>query len=289
MKLLFFAILLSVSQLVLSQNKSYQLIRDKVNPLIEQKDYESAKKQWIEIDRIYRIDPQERFLFIIESLKNEDVKYFKANIKRLIKENGYHYFAADTFPENLSTINHLFLEKKIFPWLIRTSERNYPKWAKRNYESIFISKKVDELVTIDQVDYYLSPKDLIEGLSEKGLNKYKTYVEEQDLENIRALTMICIRNNGIPNHFENGAGIFYKLQLIVWHNLKTENNREQTWKFILPWVDKAYFEGKIDYSLYEAYDYWLHQHTGFQYYGFIPNAPVQDSIKFKDIKEKYNF
>jgi hypothetical protein len=58
---------------------------------------------------------------------------------------------------------------------------------------------------------------------------------------------------------------------------------------MLPHVDKAYFAGKIGSDWYAAYDHWLLDATGCQYYGFERDAPVENLDEFQIRKEKYQF
>jgi len=114
-------------------------------------------------------------------------------------------------------------------------------------------------------------------------------LERNDYQNVADIAMLAINNGILPNHFDNGLETFSKMQLIIWHNLKTEKNYENTWMILSHHIDKAYFEGKIDARLYASYDQWLFHFTGYQYYGFQGDAPVENQAEFEKRKEKYKF
>ena len=76
--------------LFFSQNESFRIISEKIDPICST-NYEGAKKIFQEIEEKYQIDPAEKLLFLKYSLENNDIRYFKSSMKKLIKNNGYNY------------------------------------------------------------------------------------------------------------------------------------------------------------------------------------------------------
>jgi len=272
-----------------SQNNSYKFLEQNVYPFIDKGDYERAKENWIHYKHKSSIDPQESFLFAIEALQENDTSFFKQIISGLIKERGFHITINDTLACCRNNVTDLFIEKSIIDWLFDEVGKLYPLWLQDHHSILFVEKKVDQLFQNDQIFLEFRPSKYFQNCPSEVDSAYWKTVAELDLRHISELASLCKSINSIPNHFDHGLGIYYKLGYIVWHNLKIPSNRDFAWKILLPWIDKGYFEGKIGTDLYESYDYWLNQHTGFQFYGFIENVPIKDSVEFGRRLKKYGF
>ncbi len=72
-----------------SQNPAYKLIHDSVFNIIED-DYFKAKENLKQIEKHHLIDPGDKVTLLQYSLKNNDLKFFKKQIKKLIKNNGFN-------------------------------------------------------------------------------------------------------------------------------------------------------------------------------------------------------
>lgn len=272
-----------------SQNLSYKIIFDSINPLLEKGNYKEAKALWISTESKYKIDPQQEYLFICESLINDDITFFKERILKLMEKAGVSFTPGDSLPQNLNGYNTIFYDKGVMKWLIEKSTEIYPKWIAENPEAYQIRCEIEFLVLKDQyIRSNFAPSDFADSACVNE-DKYWETVGRADFMNMAELTTLCIQNEGIPNHFDHGTKSFYFMGIIIWHNLKNPTNRENAWNMIVPWLDKAYFEGKIDSGLYASYDKWLFEHTGYQYYGFEGSAPILKPETFSERKEKYKF
>lgn len=289
MKISLLSFLLLLSGASNAQNESYCIIYNEIYPLLDSGYYNAAKTRWLEIEDQYKIDPHREYLFIIESLKNDDSSFFKERITELIKNNGFHFFATDTLPENLYGHSELFYNKGIHKWLIKTSNFYYPDWIKNNPDSYLIQQKMIELAHDDQLFRKSIHFADVSDTNCTGRELSWDILSRCDYQNAATLATLSIRNGGLPNHFDNGYKTYALMGLIIWHNLKSEKNIHNTWMILSPHIDKAYFEGKIGSDLYAAYDHWLLHFTGYQYYGFEGNAPVENQSEFEKRKEKYKF
>lgn len=287
MKLLFFIFLFS--QVAAAQNVSYCIISKEINPLIESGDYQAAKAKWLELEQQFTIDPNREYQFITESLKNDDTVFFKQRMTKLISKHGFHFFATDTLPENLYGHSELFYTKGIHHWLIATSNALYPEWIKSNPESYLLQQQIIELAHADQLFRTSIHFTEVGDTNCTGKELAWEVLSRCDYQNAAKLATLSIRNGGLPNHFDNGYKTYALMGLIIWHNLKDEKNIHNTWMILSPHIDKAYFEGKIGTDLYAAYDQWLLHFTGYQYYGFEGDAPVENREEFEKRKAKYNF
>lgn len=289
MKSSLFILFLSISLVGFSQNQSYNIIFDSINPQLYSGNYQKAKAIWLATEKVWNMDPQEEYLFICSSLKNNDVSFFKKRMKRLVKKSGFNFEPTDTLPSNINGYVKLFYEKEVISWLINISSKFHPKWRNKFPEASKIRREIEILIIKDQ--YFLTqfgPSDFADSTCD-NVDKFLETMAKADFQNMAELATLCIRENGIPNHFDHGAETFYSLQLIIWHNLKTPTNRDNAWSIILPWVDKAYFEGKVGNQLYKMYDNWLFKHTGHQFYGFEDAAPLLKPETFAERKKTYGF
>lgn len=285
--ILFF--LLWTSSSVISQNESYCLIRNEIDPLLDSNDYIGAKKLWLRLENDYRVDPGDEFQFITESLRHDDIEFYKLRISSLIENHGYHYFSSDTLPENLFGHSDLVFKHNLHKWLIKVSNELYPNWIKNNPESYLLQQQFQQLAHDDQLFRNSIRFDLVNDTNCTGRELSWEILAKRDYQNAAQLATLCNRNGGLPNYFDNGFGTSLAIGLIVWHNLKTQENIHHTWSILSRHIDKAYFEGKIDCGLYESYDHWLLFFTGFQYYGFEGDAPVESEDEFQKRKAKYTF
>jgi hypothetical protein len=289
MKNFIFYFLIFTSNIVFSQNDSYCVIKNDIYPLINNKDYEGAKKLWLIMEKQHNVDPNSEYLFLIEALANDDIEFYKSRIPSLIEDHGYHFFASDTLLENLRWDFEIIINKGLHKWLINTSNELYPNWIKKKPESYSLQQQIIQLAHNDQLFRTSIHFAEVSDTNCTGKELDWDILSRCDYENAAKLATLCIRNGGLPNHFDNGYKTYALMDLIIWHNLKSEDNIHNAWMILSPHIDKAYLEGKIGSGFYASYDYWLLHFTGYQYYGFEGNAPVENQNEFEKRKEKYKF
>jgi hypothetical protein len=273
--------------LFFSQNESFRIISEKIDPICST-NYEGAKKIFQEIEEKYQIDPAEKLLFLKYSLENNDIRYFKSSMKKLIKNNGYNYAIEDSkFKQRNFNFIELIRLKEVESWLIKKSEKYYPIWIKNHQHAFSIKLKIDQLIVKDQMRGYFCR--IYDQDSTVGADKM---LAEIDYSNFRELLILADENGILPNHIDHGIGTYYSWQGILLHNLKTVSGKDyflKIWEEILPYIEKTYFSGKIGYDLFQLYDQFLAQNYGYQYYGFEKNVPVFDLEHLEDRKIKYGF
>ncbi|MBS1646919.1 MAG: hypothetical protein JST67_06225 [Bacteroidetes bacterium] len=116
---------------------------------------------------------------------------------------------------------------------------------------------------------------------------FSTMIAQEDFRHLEEIVDLSKENGGLPNGFEYTTDIYQKIQLILLHNLKTKENFLKAWGLIFPYLEKAYFDGKISYSFLYAYDVYSNMHFGYQYYGFLDKVPVKDNEELSERKKRY--
>jgi hypothetical protein len=262
-----------------SQNLSYKLYWDSINPLIE-KDYLEAKEKFIELKKEVQFDPTIELLFLESALKNEDIKFFKSAMPDLVRNHGYKFYRTDTLRYLENDFNDLVYEKGLCEWIIKLCDKLYPVWVKKNPSKFELKIRLEKLRIIDQTraDYYILYD---------SCKLTPDFLKRLDYEIFAQLLMICKENNNcVPN--ANDLGFESGWSLILVHNLREENMFE-IWNLILPYIEKAYFDKKIGDGLFRLFDDLLYRQKGFQYYGFLEGVPVYDEEKLLFRKSQYNF
>lgn len=296
MRYIFIVFVLTLNNLSLCQNQSYQFYEDSIFPILEKGDYNLAKKRLLFYEKTVVFDPMYKLSFLEFSLVNKDIKYFKKEVSFLIKDYGYSYNFLDTVGESLNiSINWAIRENGLTNWLAEASRKLHPKWVQKKPEVLSYSNKLDQLRIADQqirkISFVLFPgimKSTNDSIVIQSFYKiYDSLKSSIDLENIIALQNICINNNGLPTNYDSGFSVSKKVGLIITHNLKEGKNLKQTWERIFPYVEKAYLKGKISSLLLYNYDYYLNTHYGYQYYGFLEDVPVIEPEKSSERKTKF--
>lgn len=268
-----------------SQNPTYSIIYDSIYPLLES-EYNQAKRIWIKCQEIGEIDPNETLLFLSSSLKNGDVRFYKKSIVKLMKEYGWNYTYLDTLDEKIirSKLLQEIKNNGLTTWTLKKSKKHHYKWRIAHPLSIMFQDKIRSIIYTDQIITRFVPNEIITIESEL-INKM---ISEIDYENIQEIVHMCNLNDGyLPNHFDNGIGTYSKIMLIIWHNLKTPENIDKTWKALYPYIEKTYLSGKISYTIFMAYDQWYYSIYGKQYYGTLGKAiEIEEKETFIDRKNK---
>lgn len=273
-----------------AQNESYQLFGDSVLYRIETDDYFVLKKRFLDIESQYKIDPSNEFLFLGLSVQNDDERFYKKRIKKLIKNNGLTYDFKDTLVENQKTIflKEIYAKEKV-AWLVKTSRKLHPKWVKRNPVAAEVKHEVEALAEMDQLAVrMLTPYAVKRNIPDSIKLELKTTLYKVGAQNINKLLSICERIGTFPNNFDYGLGSYYKIAVLIDHNLEAESNFRDTWEKLFPYLEKAYLEGKIDHFFLMSYDMHSSYHFGTQRFGFAPETiPVEEPEGFEERKAKY--
>ena len=264
---------------LLSQNLTYKLYWDSINPLIET-NYFTAKKKFLELKKEVQFDPTIELLFLEHSLRHDDIDFFKSSIPDLIINHGYKFYRVDTLRYLQNDFNDLVYDKGLSNWLLKSCDELYPEWIKNHPVQHELKIRIEKLRIIDQtrIDYYIlyDSCKLAPG-----------YLKRLDYDIFAQLLMICKENNNrVPNAYDLGFDSGWSLILV--HNLREENMFE-IWNLILPYIEKAYFDKKIGDGLFRLFDDLLQRQRGYQYYGFLEGVPIYDEENLLKRKAKYKF
>lgn len=296
MKLLTFFLL--INSIVFSQNKSYQLFSDSILPLSES-DYQLSKSLFQKLRKEYQFDPGLINGFLMISLENNDVKFFKKEIVKQIKTYGYYYDYSDTSGKALdNSLNLLIKEHQLPSWLAKKSQKYYPIWLKHHPIAIEIEKQLSSAMLIDQFirynsDFYLSQKFKYEIIADSiKYNEYKKLIYENynkvDLQNIYTIRELYrLNGNYAINNFDNGL-VNEIVDFIIFHNLK-EGNLDVPFQILFPFIEQAYLDGKINDKNFRTYDFYLNKHKGYQYYGTLgEEVPFENKEKSMEVIKRLN-
>lgn len=281
-----FAVLLFKAN-IFSQNKSYAIIYDTINVYLADSNYEEAKRRFELLLKEYPVDPAERLLFAKKALAFDDVKYFKSEAIIAMRDFGWHYSYQDTLNEGSTTTD--IKKHGLVEWLVKKSEIIYPKWIQKNPIGYLVQKEVEKICAMDRTRkyfYHLLYDDLI---SDSTIIKYiQSELNNMDYSNILAVRLLS-EKYGLPNNFDHGYNTYYRVTSLLQHAMHEEINIERVWAAIFPYLEKAYFDGKISYTFFYHYDLCLFKTKGYQYYGTMgDNVPNIDSKNVNERQRKYS-
>ncbi len=272
-----YAVLLSYYSI--GQNKSYSIIYTEVYP-IQYNSYNEAKAIWKKCDRKYSIDPSETLLFLAVSLQNDDVKYYKKSVGKLIRKYHWKYIEHDP-SVNQHPINIQIKSKGLDAWTLSKTDKK----IKRSFAEKDCSEEISNLFLQDQLDTKLSDDSLKVVVEELGAEL--GIVERNDWNRMLRLAELCEVQGTMINNFDHGIGTYNKVQLMMLHAFKSKNLFQPTWDLLFPYLENAYLEGKISGTFFQLYDQWSTTHTGEQYYGTLENVPCRDQENLSERIKKY--
>jgi len=280
MKKTIFCLILFNPFFLFTQNTTY----DKCDSIfgIAKTNYLKAKDLFISLDKKYLVEPSQKISFLRYSFDNKDYIFLKEQIKILIEKNGFSIQQV-----NLNSYNFYstLASGELSEWYKDTFKNYYPIWLKKNIGKMEAIKIIDNLYIQDQL---LSSFDKFSTDSSCLQSKqFSTMIAQEDFQHLEEIVDLSKKNGGLPNGFEYTTDIYQKIQLILLHNLKTKENFSKAWALIFPYLEKAYFDGKISYSFLYAYDAYSNMHFGHQYYGFLDKVPVKDSEGLSERKKRY--
>jgi hypothetical protein len=287
-KIVIFLFIVGFSHWSYSQNEGYKIIYDSIYPKIKS-DYIYAKHLWKKYDKKYDYDPAETVLFLGQSLANGDVKFYKKEIVQVMKNYGWSYCFEDTLPNAQVRLLEMGISRNnLSEWTVKKSNKYYPKWVKHHLEALRIKDELTSILSEDQ-----SVRRIISDLNDTLTSNYErqrldSLIGIVDLLNIKKIASICSRNGTMINNFDHGVGTYYRVQLILLHNLKGKESFKVAWDMLFPFLETAYLNGKISYTLFILYDKWSVIHFGYQYYGTQGvDIPINDEETFYIRKQKY--
>lgn len=271
-----------ISEEMNSQNIGSIVLKDSIYPALES-DYELAKKLLIKYEN--QIIPQDMVFVLEDILSVGDTSFYKDRMTYIMKNYGWNYNYIET--HSLSSLSSELSKNNMFKWTRMASQEYYPIWVKNNMEKLMIQEKVKAILHTDQ-----SIRGLL-SLAKDSTESDFIYrmIMEIDFNNLIEICSLSDENNGVLlNDFDTGVAIYNNVLLILWHNLKSKENFQKSWDIILPYIEKAYFERKIDSSPFKMYDIWSVNHNAYQYYGTLHDTiPLYDSLIQSKARIKYKF
>ncbi|MBK7128787.1 MAG: hypothetical protein IPM74_02250 [Crocinitomicaceae bacterium] len=272
---------------IFSQNKSYAVIYDTINVYLSDSNYNDAKRRFELLLKEDIVDPAERLLFSRRALEFDDVNYFKAESIILMRDFGWHYSYQDTLIEGTNT--EQIKKHGLVKWLVKKSEIYYPEWIKKNPTGYLVQEEVEKILAMDHTRIFFYHILYGTAVYDSTTTKcVQTELDNLDYSNILAIVSIC-QKYGLPNNFEHGYNTYYQITLLMLHSMSHEVNIKRVWSVLFPFLERAYFDGKISYTFFYLYDTCLFKATGYQYYGTMNiEIPIIDSDNVYERKKKYS-
>lgn len=286
LNLLVILMLLFGSWTSMAQNQGYQILHDSIYPLMDS-DYTRAKALIIKYESI--IDPQELLLLLDDILEQDDLGFYKDRAQFLMINYGLNYSEIDLIESRMipANLQAQFSKNHLTQWMFDASEKHYPLWIKNNTKSVWFQEKIAALKLADQTIRGIS---LVSDDSNCKEQLYRN-LNEIDFNHLLKLVELCqLNDDKMLNHFDNGVKIYYRLMgSVIWHNLKIKTNCQKSWELLLPYIEKAYFEEKIDFQIFKLYDQACQYHSGYQYYGTLADSiPIHDLENYEQRRKKYH-
>ncbi|GAB5417593.1 MAG: hypothetical protein Crog4KO_25780 [Crocinitomicaceae bacterium] len=259
----------------MGQNQSIDLIFDSIYPLVENGNYDKAKELWMATERNYKMDQQEKYLFLITALENNDVKFYKKEMKNLIRFGGYHISQFDTAAVYRSNHLDLMEHKEVLSWTVEMSEKHHPKWIQENPKSHYVRQRCDYFIQRDQNFINLAVPAC--DSSDSCIQLRQEHYEKVAMMEASELASFFIEIGGVANNIDYGVDVYYPLLVVCHHIFEcSEKTLNYAWSLLQPYFEKARLEGKIASDIFYIYDEALFLHTGFQYYGTYGDSPTID-------------
>lgn len=287
-RLLFFLIVTLVYNSTFGQNPSFNIIFDSIYPLVQQNRYQEAKKLWIETEEKYKMDQQEKLRFMECVLRNKDIKYFKKEIVFLMKESGYYLERGDTISISSNYLTDLIKENGLTAWVLKKSKKLHPKWIWKKPTARLVQLEMDYYQSRDQhIIKYAPPICYVDSFCVQEYDEHYANVGKREMAEFASF---CNQIGGLPNNIDHGINVLYRWQLVFRHCIE---NSEETllyaWDLLKPFIDQAYFDGKIDANIFYTIDMAFIKHFGSQYFGLVDEIPIYDPETFETRTNIYNF
>jgi len=280
-------IVLAIPNMLTAQTEAIDIIFDSIYPLLNNGAYDHAKEVWIATEKKNSMDQQEKYLFLMRALQNEDVKFYKKEMKNLIRFGGYHLSQFDTAAVYRTNYLDEMYDKGVLQWTVEMSEKYHPIWIQKNQISHYVREQCDYFITRDQ-NFIRNAFPLCDS-SDLCISQRDEHVEKFVMKEASELASFFIEIGGAANNVDHGVGVYYPLTIVCHHIFEySEKSLGYAWSLLRPYFEQARLEGKISRNIFYIYDEALYNHTGFQYYGMYGDAPVKDEDGLKARMEKFN-
>lgn len=276
-----FLIFLSSSNSAFNQSYPHFSATDSIASVIFD-DYQKGKELLESLEKKYKIEPSMEIIFVFQSLRNDDLNFFKKRIKKLVVRHGCNWFTTIAFQKRTKVIPMLELaeEKKVDKWLMINSDKWIKKWTKNNLLTNEIRLEIEKLVVKDQqlIKDYM-PLINSDTLSRELKNLLSEKMQQEGKIIINDVVKLCQLNGGVlPNSFDNGVGIIGQISMFIGHNSEiSEENFVYTWGLMTKYIEDAVLQEKIGSDLLLLHDQYSFQWFGYQKYGYLGSEiPVKE-------------
>lgn len=263
-------------------------------------DYKTAKMQIANLEKKYGYEPELKLIILKYSFKNKDLKYFKNELKCLVRDYGFNFSYLKKSSPYYKSITSGSLSK----WFKKMYLKNHLKWLKTNFLKQIDIEKLNNLGNRDQliIKFQLSLMNKFDDIDSK---KKITAVASEYLLNEAMDWYDITRGLGAYPSAKNFALIQNSLHTLQIHNLKYKRNIDEFWKLFFPYFKDAYLKNEIDYIHFKNYDNLSYLNFKNQSFGLLnkdnlsdflkakhgdnETIPIKDSIFMKKIRKEFNW
>lgn len=173
-----------------------------------------------------------------------------------------------------------------------TSEGRHGLWYKEKIDSCranFLTTHIDRLEVIQKMKYIHAVDQLRGTISSIVVNPamadsiiYK--LDEANLYEILRLSKMY----GMPNSYDDAYDTEGIVGLVLLHCGYYPAGFQRRWDNVFKYLNAAYDAGKIGNGFISLYDLGVNWHTGKQYFGTMPDVPVEDVEGLNERRARYN-
>jgi hypothetical protein len=258
------------------------IINDSIYPIIhESENYQKVKNRILTLEGIYGYEPELKYSLINYSYQNDDISFFKTEIKILVEKYGFQLIYLNGKESYFDAIT----KGELSEWFKEMFLTNHFTWMKNNFDKQIDLKKLNELKTKDQLINKYTRKiwnELELDSTQKG--KQNKLISDFYFTNISELYEIANSNKKYPSakSFAIIQNNFYVAEI---HNLQAKSNIEQFWTLFYPYFKKAYLNNEITYSIFKTYDQMSFVHFGNQHFGLLEIDKIPEIYKKENLTE----
>jgi hypothetical protein len=222
-----------------------------------------------------KIDPRSKLAICTEAYMEGDTALFRSILMDLMSSHGYRNDATTvgmTFSQDITTGGQSH-------WFRFVADSCYAVFEHVNPHRKPVIQALNGLYARDQLK---SPE-----VHSRGTELNDSLIHAIRMENFQGLVHLC-EEHGLPNGFDDAYDSGGIVELILLHASNTPEDFRESWGRIMPFIDRAFAEGKGDNGFAYIYDFFSQSHFGHQYYGTLDDSiPIMDPEHLPQRKSKY--
>lgn len=222
-----------------------------------------------------KIDPRSKLAVCIEAYMANDTALFRSILVDLMCHHGYRNDATTVgmaFSQDITRGGQSY-------WFKSVEDSCYAAFEHVNPHRKPVIRALNDLYAQDQLK--------LPNAHLRDAEVNDSIIHAIRMENFHNLVQLC-EEHGLPNGFDDAYDSGGLVELILLHASNTPEDFGESWRHIMPFIDRAFSEGKGDNGFAYIYDYFSQIHFGNQYYGTLDDSiPIVDPEHLPQRKSKY--